>query len=520
LTVNKKHIITGAVGVVLAGTSVAGLIGWQAERRHVQDLEAQVAQLQRQEKRSAIDRSVSAQMEEIAFEQKIISDEQRENAILQTRVANEMRERSEIERQNALAAEQNALASEKKAIEASALAESQRKLAEHQRIQAEIAQLETDTLRFIALGRSLGSLSTLQFLYGNTELAALMSCASYSFTNRYKGDIYNPAVFQALSLSSQGKNEWTVHNGALMNVSFLPKSDSQMITVSTYGEILQHEKTGNRLNTTVLFKDSKYDFRDLYISDKGDIYAVSRTGHLYCKTSGGEQILELTGNIHPTALINMTNGTAIIGENQITWVDLQKNKIVSTQKLPFRVTCIGIHKHLPLLFDDKGMMHLVKSADDITTEKVPVSGNVSAYAYSNNTGYEVYGINDGSVYFFDKSKKVRQLIGHRSRISKVRINGRRIYTASYDGTVNLWIADSEKPEPMSLYLGNNWIMHFSFDKSKNYLWIGDQWGHLSEVLISINEMADRVHKQLKREFTPEEWNFYIGKKVPFEKFMK
>ena len=80
--------------MLLAGTSATGLIGWQAEHQHVKALEGQVAELQRQEKRSAVDRSVSSQMEEIAFEQKIISDEQRENALQQTRVANEMRERS------------------------------------------------------------------------------------------------------------------------------------------------------------------------------------------------------------------------------------------------------------------------------------------------------------------------------------------------------------------------------------------------------------------------------------------
>ena len=48
-------------------------------------------------------------MEEIANEQREISDEKREEAIRHTRVANEMRLRSELERQNALEAERNAV---------------------------------------------------------------------------------------------------------------------------------------------------------------------------------------------------------------------------------------------------------------------------------------------------------------------------------------------------------------------------------------------------------------------------
>ena len=91
---------------------------------------------QREEKKSLVLRSVSAQMEEIAYEQKNISDEQREEALRQSRLANEMRERSEIERHNAIIAQNMALASEQKALDAYDQAEQQRRAAEHQRIQA------------------------------------------------------------------------------------------------------------------------------------------------------------------------------------------------------------------------------------------------------------------------------------------------------------------------------------------------------------------------------------------------
>ena len=173
-------------------------MGWQQERQKVEDLQEQLAAMHKQELRSTIDRSVSAQMEQIANEQREISDEKREEALQQTRVANEMRLRSERERLNAVEAERNAIASEKKALEASAVAESQRQMAEHQRIQAEFSKRVADTLSYIALGRSLGSISTIQNQTGNKELSNLLSYASYLFTSRYHGDVYNPAVFQSL----------------------------------------------------------------------------------------------------------------------------------------------------------------------------------------------------------------------------------------------------------------------------------------------------------------------------------
>ena len=186
-----------------------GLWNWQEEHRRVKSLEDIVAELQRREKRSAVDRSISKQMEEIAFEQKIISDEQREHALQQTRVANEMREQSERERQNALTAERNAVASEKRALEASAQAERERLMAEHQRIQAEMAKRVADTLSYIALGRSLGSISTIQYQAGNDDIANMLSYAAYLYTSRYHGDIYTPAVFQSLMQSSKSMTTWS-----------------------------------------------------------------------------------------------------------------------------------------------------------------------------------------------------------------------------------------------------------------------------------------------------------------------
>ena len=105
----KKRIIAEViVGLALLGAAVAGIIGWYSERGRVAEMEAQIAGLQKDEKRSVVLRSISKQMEDIAFQQKEISDEQREEALQQKRMADDMRQSAEIERQNALEAQQKA----------------------------------------------------------------------------------------------------------------------------------------------------------------------------------------------------------------------------------------------------------------------------------------------------------------------------------------------------------------------------------------------------------------------------
>ena len=515
----RRSIIEGLIGAVLLGAAATGLAGWYSEHRKIDELEAQMEVLKRQEMRSAVNRSISIQMEEIANEQREISDEKREEALQQTRVANEMRLRSEMERLNALEAEKNAVASEKKAREASIIAENERKIAEHQRIQAEISKSVADTLSYIALGRSLGSISTIQYQAGNDEIANMLGYASYLYTQRYKGDIYTPAVFQSLMESSKSVSSWTEHAGAVMNLEFMPNQINKLISVSNYGEILLSERQGKKLKVTTLFKDSNFDFRDVIIEKtSGNIYAVSRTGHLVVilKDLKTTKIIPIEKMLHPMRLHDFSEKNLfIIGEQSIAVLDIKRNIINVVKPLPFKVTLASRKAKLPLLFDDKGYMHLVTALENLNAEKIPVQGKVTAYCESKNTGIEAFGMSDGSIWLNDKGK-FKKLVGHSSRISKMKLNGRRLYSASYDGKVNLWITDKGNAEPMQLMSNGSWIMHFNFDSSKNTFWLGDVKGDLKAVNISVPEMVNEMKKRIKRNFTQEEWNYFIGQNVPYE----
>ena len=509
-------------GVLLAGLAGTALYGWQSEHQKVENLQAQIEDLEKQVMRSTVDRSVSRQMEEIANEQREISDEKREEALQQTKVANEMRLRSELERQNALIAEKNAVASEKKAIEASEVAENERKLAEHQRLLAEMSKQKADTLSYIALGRSLGSISTIQAQAGNEDVANLLSYASYLYTQRYGGDIFYPAVFQSLMQSSKSMTSWTEHTGAVMNLEYMPGDDNRLVSVSNYGEILLNQRQGDRLLTKVLLKNNNYDFRDVIISKTGRIYAVSRTGHLAVIQEDLKtvKIIDLDKIEHPMRLHDISdNNLLIIGENSMGLFDMKRNIIRGTRALGFHVIKGSRKSGLPLLFDNQGKMHLVSGLDNMKTEDVPVTGTVTAYCESKNTGIEAYGMSDGTIWLIQKDGKKQKLLGHRSRISKMKLNGRRLFSSSYDGKVNLWITDKEKIEPMTLIETKNWIMHFNFDSTKTTFWMGDAKGGLTAVNISVPIMVNSVKQKLTRNLTADEWNYFIGQSVPYESFI-
>jgi len=519
---DRKKFIIGIAGLALLLAALAGLTGWYANSLQVKQLESQLTELQRREKHSAVLQSVSKQMEEIAVQQNAASDRQREEAVQQTRIANEMRERSEEERRNAIVAQQQAIASERRALDAYDQAQQQRQLAEHQRIQAELSKRVADTLSYISLGRSLGSLAIGQSLTGNQEMADLLCYAAYLYTTRYGGDVYTPSVFQPLALCSQSTNQWRRHDAAIMDFAFVPGRNDQIVTVGTYGQVMLHERTANGLKTSVLFKDSKFDFRSVYINGKtGTIYAASRNGYLFIQTGKGSQTLQLNMMSHPMEVqcLQDERYLLIIGDDGLAKLDMSNNTIVGSRKLDFKVTFAHRYDYAPVLFDDRGRMHIVRDIDHFVTKKVPVIGRVTAFASSKKYNYEIYGMDNGTLFLIDGHHKIRRLTGHRSRISWIKANGPSLYTSSYDGTLNLWITSSEKIEPMTLFTTGSWIHFFNFEPTKNYLWISDQKGNLIETLVSTSMMAEMVRQKLKRNLTTEEWNYYIGRNVPYEPFL-
>lgn len=519
---NRKITLTNVTGAVLLLLTIGGMTGWYAEHRRTKQLEAQVEELLRQEKRSAVVQSISRQMEEIAYQQKDISDEKRIEAQRQTELANGERLKAEVSEQQARQSEQKALLSEQQAQDARHLAEDQKKLAEQQRGRAEQARCTADTLRYRALGRSLGSLSLTQSQSGNTEIADLLAYAAYLFTSRYKGDLYDPAVLQSLNRGSRGVQTKAVLNGAVMGIDFAQTKNDELASVSNYGDIIYHKKQGGQLKSTVIFKNSKYDFRAVYMEKDGSIYAISRSGHFVAIPKNGNAIIKAIENIeHPASLVKLDENTfVIVGEQSIAFIDQHSYRQLDTHVLKSKVSSVIRIGNHPIIFDVNGYMHEVKGLNEITTRQVPVNGKVTAYATSKGNQQEVFGMSDGTIYVKDYQGSIRKLTGHRSRISRLKLYGQCIYSSSYDGMVNLWLLNTEKVEPMTLFSSANWITYFTLDTQTDYIWTGDQKGNLTEVLISIPIMVDRLYQRLHRNMTIEEWNYYIGRNVPYETFIK
>ena len=518
----RKNFVWVLSCTILAVGTLTGFGLYYAEKAKTDVLEQQLVELSQKEKESVIVQHISTQMEEIAREQQVLSDERRKEAEQQTIVANEMRLQAEQEQHRAQEAELAARLSERKAVEASDVAETQRQLAVQRQREAEYSRSVADTLSYLTMARSLGTLAVTQQSTGNHDLAALLAYAAYTYTKRYHGNVYQPAIYEALAQTSSNSRIWNIGHGAIMKRATFTDRTNEFVTISTYGEIIRHSVKESQLLSETLLANAKYDFRDLYIKPDGTIYAVSYSGSLIIiRPNGRMEEHPLTTAIHPFRIfIPSDNALIIAAEQSILLFDDKQQKVVKTMPLQFSTKVAGNKDDEVVLFDQAGKMYLIdKTLSTITPQSLPFLQPVMSYIYQTNTGRAAYGTVDGTIYYFDSKGKMQKLVGHRSRVSRLKFYEDQLLSVSYDGTARFWDVASEKIEPITLLQSDQWIISSSYGSNRDYAWTGDANGNLTLTLIQPDLMAQNVQNSLKRDFTQEEWAYYIGSKIPYESFL-
>ncbi|MCR4559268.1 MAG: hypothetical protein K5685_04260 [Bacteroidales bacterium] len=506
---DKKSGAIIILSVLLLCTAAGGYFMLKSEKDKNAALEKQITTLSEKEKRNAVDREVSRQLEEIAYEQEQISDERRKEAERQSFIAKSMTKRAEEERIRAVNAQQEALEAEKNALNARDNAEIQRKIAEEKQREAEYSKSVVDTLSFKGLGHSLAALSVTQYLAGEKETAVLLAAASCYFTETYKGDFYDQSVFQALLLSSGGTRVIRPGFGIITAAEFLP--DGDLLSVSGYGEIFKCTKDDSK----VIFFDKAFSFRDLKIADDGTGYALSFTGDLFVIKNEKYEVINLEGVDRSFCMSRLDNGNLVIaGENKLAVFDTDKKQVIKILDTDGKISCVSRKK----VFLENGSMYTI--SENFVLEKFDnpqIKGIVSAYTESPHGTFVAYGTRDGMIYFEGRGYWV-ELAGHVSEITDLHFVGNGLLSSSMDKSVKHWIASDGKGIPITVRESQNWVMCLAVKPGGTKIVMGDADGVLTVCPISPGEMKEALKNSVKRDFTQSEWNLYIGKNIPYTTF--
>lgn len=511
MKIEKKDYIWGSLCTVLL--LALGWV-WHENEALSRETDARLAELegyQENEGKSYVVERISQQMEDIAYQQKDIAEKQREEAVFQMGVADSMRLRAEEEQRNAQEFARNM-------VEARNMAEEQRERAIQQQRQAEYARNVADTLSNVALGRVLASLSTIQYQAGNRDASALLAYASWKFTTEYQGNVYLPVIFNALILNSQSFRTQNIHRGGVARI--LPCGDAY-VSVSRYGEVRRWQDEAGEVRDQLLFSDSTYSFRDVWVDADRTIYALSYEGRLCLLPPDAKA---------ETILLPETNGWMRLGpldreqlllasERNLYFYDKARKQIVKTVPLPQKLTALTHKEGQWFIFGDEAKLWLLRPDGTLTALERWIDETITACAWSPELEMSAAGTENGNIYLIDSNgNSVRKLTGHRSKVTQLLFHGQHLLSGSYDRTVNIWDANANKQEPVPVRTLASWVYCFALTPD-DAIWIGDESGAISRVMISPDKMAERIQKKLKRDFSEDEWNYYIGNNVPRRRLM-
>lgn len=540
---------------VIAGIVVYVLVS-SGYKRHIESLESRINEMEAAERSALITKRISEQMEDIAYEQKALSDKQRERAEEQSRRADIERGKAELERSLAVKAEQQARASAKQAENMRKIAEQQSELAVQHMVEAQDARAQADTLFYQSLARSLAQTSINQYKAGEKDLAALLAYSAWYYTDTYNGNIYHQDIYTSLLENAQRAK---MHIGRIMGnpramANFSNNGDKGFLIVTDYGEIYRFTKSDDNENGYIqerMFSNNDYLFRDVCIIGN-EVLALDVEGMLVKTTINNTILLEKRKRKNPPEnnrlaapseeevsllflpmrnmprerwrhLLQLEDGNLVaVGEHQIVWLDPKGEKIIRTASLGDVITEAGVFEDILCIFTKGGDLVGYRDGLIIGEGKIslPHDNPVSYYYYHKGKELHILGTENGDVLLYDKNKKyVTSLVGHSGAITHMDHLGWCFATSSYDHKICLWNLDDIDSQiaPIQV-IYDKWPLCFTTDEKSWELCIGLAEGSIEALRISVEDNRRSIHQHLEREFTPQEWEYYMGKGVKYRRF--
>jgi WD40 repeat protein len=211
-----------------------------------------------------------------------------------------------------------------------------------------------------------------------------------------------------------------------------------------------------------------------------------------------------------------------VGEHQVVWLDATGDNILFSHSVTDDISEAGIFGNKLAIFTKTGnlLTFLDGKPSNSSHISLPRNNPVSYYYYMKDRGMHILGTEDGDVLLYDSDYKyVKSLVGHSGAITHMEHMGWCLATSSYDHKICLWnLYDIDSQiAPIEVYY-DKWPLCFTTNKDNWTLIIGLADGDIESLHISVDDNKNNIHDHIERDFTPQEWEYYIGKGVKYRRF--
>lgn len=428
---------------------------------------------------------------------------------------------------------------ERKAIAAGEKESEARTLAEVKTALAVKSAKTSDSLYMLTVAQSLAGKAVQE--EDDNNLAGLQAMQAYHFHKRFYGRKYDTYIYRGLyhalsEISGAAYNAIKVQGPARnrMNSVAVSKKSIQFYAAAADGRIF----SGNyeTLTGKPTGFENPYPNRIVALSNDEN-YLANGTD------SANVQIFNLNNPkakpVLVTTLSGATNDIEFLPNNSgfvvsktdktISVVNHLTGKVTSTKSLPFELKSLSVSP------DGKQIAAGTWSGDlvllEVSTMNYKVvlkdtSAQILSVRFSPDGKKIAYGTFEikakrGLVKMYDAEKQQkdpRQFTGHKAGVYDVEFSpdGKLLASAGSDKRLQMWVLENPEDLPIVMDNNNGFIWDIAFAKGSDYLIAAC---HESEIRVwptSPELLANQVCPKLQRNMTQDEWNKYIGAKVPYE----
>ncbi len=493
------------------------------------------------QKEAVSHKRIAEQQQQIADQQKRLAEEQKLYAIQQQKEALFQKGLALLARNDAVKARDEAKKLQKQAEELRDQAVKQKQIAETERSRAELSEAKTDTLRRLAIAKSIAiqaikihteNIKNEQLSKEQRDLPYFLAIQAFWFNKIYQGNPDDPDIFTALSDLAELK--YTIkgtngHSDAVRSICL--STDGKFLISSGDDGSVRLYSTSTLTEKPVLLKTGNFGqkgFRCVTVDVNGKYIAAGAFDGvilIWNTTDLTEKPIVLTGHtgvVYKLFFDKTSKRIFSVGSDGLVLVhDISApTHFTKIALYSEKINAIALNtSETSLIFaGDKGILYFFDTQNYQKQKEIKCnSGKIMTLLWAKSNEI-IIGTASGKIEIRQASNPIiieKEVFAHLSGINDILYHeqSNELISCSYDGTVKKWDSENFSREPIIITFSDSWFYCLSYNSDNTQIYCGGTDKTIQMLTIDPTLLNTELRKKVQGQMPEKFWKKYIGEDI-------